>query len=241
VAEDKPKVYDASGEELGRTRFRQLRFQAAAQRAFGHDGLLELGIVGGHSEVVERAGIPYAARDDTVVKVGARAILDTVDNRFWPSGGLRVDGRAEQSVTGLGASVSYWRASLRLDGYARVAKSWMVEGHLFGGGAGEEAPVYDHHRVGGPVLVPGRSRDEMWGPWAGAASLGLVFRPTTRFKVTLRGGVGNAWADQKAIRLDDLRAGATLGIARSTVVGPVALDVGVGASDLKVYVSLGFQ
>jgi NTE family protein len=242
VAEDKPKVYDDSGEELGRTRFRQLRFQAAAQRAFANDGLVELAVVAGRTEVVERAGIPYAAEEDTVVKGAARAVLDTLDNRFWPTGGLRVDGRAEQSLTALGASIGYWRASLRVDGYVRASESWILEGHVFGGGAdSSRTPVYDLHRVGGPVLVPGRSREEMWGPWAGAASLGIAFRPSRGLKFTLRGGVGNAWAARNEIRLDSLRAGATLGVARSTVVGPIAFDVGVGGGDLKIYVSLGFQ
>jgi NTE family protein len=242
VAEDKPKVYDQAGEELGRAQFEQFRVQAAAQRALGHDGLLELAVVAGRTKVGERADVPFEARTDTVMKGAARVVIDTEDNRFWPSGGLRLDARGEQSLTALGASLGYWRASLRLDGYLAAGKSWMVEGHLFGGAANEDTtPVYDLHRVGGPVLVPGRSREEMWGPWAGAASLGLSFRPSPRFQVTLRAGAGNAFPDRKEIRLDRLRAGASLGIARSTVVGPISFDLGVGAGEVMFYVSLGFQ
>jgi NTE family protein len=242
LAEDKPHVYDQAGEDLGRTLFEQLRFQAAAQWALGQDGLVDLALVGGRSEVVERAGVPFQARTDTVAKGAGRIVIDTLDDRFWTSKGLRVDLRGERSLTALGASVGYWRASLRIDGHARAGKGWLLEAHLFGG-AGDDArvPVYDLHRVGGPLLVPGRIREEMWGSWAAAASFGLSRRPSPRWQVSLRAGVGNAWAEKQQIRLDSLRAGMTLGIARSTPVGPVSLDLGLGGGALRVYVSLGFQ
>jgi outer membrane translocation and assembly module TamA len=198
--------------------------------------------VGGRTEVVERAGIPYAAETDTVAKGTGRLVLDTLDNRFWPSSGVRLDGRAEQSLTALGATLSYWRASFRADLFTRLKAGWILEAHAFGGaGQDESVPVYDLHRIGGPVLVPGRSRDEMWGSWAAGASLGVTLRLSSRWQVTLRGGVGQAWSDRDLIRLDSLRVGGSLGVARSTAVGPISLDLGFGAGRVKVYVALGFQ
>jgi outer membrane translocation and assembly module TamA len=57
----------------------------------------------------------------------------------------------------------------------------------------------------------------------------------------LRGGVGQAWADRDLIRLDTLRVGGSVGVARSTAVGPISLDLGFGGGELKIYVALGFQ
>ena len=188
-----------------------------------------------------RAGIPFEERADTVVKAAGRFVTDSLDNRFWPSSGWRLDLRGEQSITGLGASVPYGRASLRVDGYAQVGKRGLVSLHLFAGGASARTPVYDLFRVGGPTLIPGRSREEIWGPWAGAASLGLSARLGAQWKVGLELGAGNAWAETRQISLDSLHAGATFSIGRRTPVGPIAVGLGLGAGDVKVYVSLGYQ
>ena len=59
--------------------------------------------------------------------------------------------------------------------------------------------------------------------------------------MTLRGGVGQAWLDRDDIRLDSLRVGGSIGVARTTAVGPVSLDLGFGGGEVKVYVGLGFQ
>jgi NTE family protein len=242
IAEEKPKVYDAVGEELGRARFRQFRGLASVQHAIGGDGLLEVSLVAGRAEVDERSGIPFAPQEDTVVKAGSRLVFDSVDNRFFPSRGMRVDVRGEKSLDGLGASLDYWRTSLSVAAYASVGRRGLIEGHVFGGAArSATTPVYDLFRVGGPILVPGRSRDEMWGAWAGAVSLGLGARLSSQWRIILRAGAGNAWADSSEIQFSDLRAGGTIGLARNTPVGPIAVDLGLGGGGLKVYVSLGFQ
>jgi outer membrane protein assembly factor BamA len=171
-----------------------------------------------------------------------RLVFDTLDNRFWPGRGVRLDGRAEQSLTGLGSTRSYWRGSFRADAFARLGRRFILETRLFGGaGQDDQVPVYELHRVGGPLLLPGHNRDEMWGSWAAAGSLGLTLRPSSRWQVTLRGGAGQAWLDRDDIRLDTLRVGGSVGVARSTPVGPVSLDLGFGGGEVKVYVSLGFQ
>jgi outer membrane translocation and assembly module TamA len=62
-----------------------------------------------------------------------------------------------------------------------------------------------------------------------------------RFQIVLRGGAGNAWAAQDDITFDSLHAGASLGMALSTPVGPLEVDVGVGGGRLRLYVAIGFQ
>jgi outer membrane protein assembly factor BamA len=242
AAEDRPLVYDPYGTELGRADFRELRFLATLQRSLGRDALLEAGLTAGWAEVQEQEDIPFTPEQDSVAKAVGRLVFDTLDNRFWPGRGVRLDGRAEQSLTGLGATRSYWRASFRADAFVPLGRHFILETRLFGGaGQDDRVPVYDLHRVGGPMLVPGRNRDEMWGSWAAAGGLGITLRPSSRWQVTLRGGVGQAWLDREDIRLDQLRVGGSVGVARTTPVGPVSLDLGFGAGKVKVYVALGFQ
>jgi hypothetical protein len=107
--------------------------------------------------------------------------------------------------------------------------------------AGSQAPEYDFFRVGGPELVPGRSREELWGRWAGAAGVGFGVRLGLSWRIVARAGAGNAWDRQQDVKLSDLRAGASLGAAHSTPLGPLAVDLGLGAGRLQVSVTLGFQ
>ncbi len=240
-SEDKPPVYGADGERLGRTRFRHQLLGARIERAIGSLALLGAGLVGGRSELDERTGIPFEARTDTIAKGVGRLVADTLDDRFYSTRGLRLDLQAEHSLPALGASLDYGRAWGRFDGFLPVGSRGLLEAHAFGGIAGSAAPEYDFHRVGGPELIPGRSRDELWGRWAGALGVGLGVRLSPTWRIVARGGAGNAWPRREDMRLDDLRAGASIGVAHSTRLGPMSLDLGVGASKFQVHVALGFQ
>lgn len=241
VSEDKPKLYDDSGEAIGRTRFRQQVASASIERPIGSMALVSAGLQGGHVEIDERAGVPIAPRSDTLARAVGRIVADTLDDRFFSTRGLRVDLHADQTLTGLGSDLEYGRAWGRLDAFAAFGGRGLVEIHAFGGMAGDETPEYDFFRVGGPELVPGRSREELWGRWAGAAGAGLGLRLGPSWRIVLRGGAGNAWDRRQDARLSDLRAGAGLSVAHSTRLGPLALDLGVGAGRLHVGVALGFQ
>jgi NTE family protein len=240
LAEDKPLVYE-NGDSLGRTRFRQQLFTARLERSVGTLGLLAAGVVAGHAEIDERGGIPFAPRSDSVVKASGRAVFDSLDDRFFPSSGVRVDAEGDHTLPGLGSTLDYGRAAARLEAYAPLGRRGLLEIHAFGGLAGSQTPEYDFFRVGGPELVPGRHRDELWGRWAGAASVGVGLRFGSSWRLVARAGAGNAWDRREDMRLDDLRGGVSLGLAHATPLGPAELDLGVGAGELRVAVALGFQ
>ena len=109
--------------ELGRATFRQLRFLAAGQRAIGNDGLLELGLSGGWTEVLERAGIPFAAETDTRGQGrGAPGHSTPSTTASGRGAGCAWTGGRSSRFTALGATRSYWRASLRADAFTRLGK-----------------------------------------------------------------------------------------------------------------------
>jgi NTE family protein len=241
LEEDKPKLYDVSSEELVRARFRHESFSGGVHRAIGSVGLVEVGLLAGRSRIDQQPGTPYASRTDTVVQAGVRFVADTLDDRFFATRGVRAVLHAEEALAGLGASLDHGRAWGRVDGYVPFGRVGLLEVHAFLGGSHGEVPAYDLFRLGGPDLVPGRAREELWDRWAGAASLGLGARLGRSLRLYVRGGAGNAWSDAGAVGLGDLRAGGSLGIAYNTRLGPGALELGVGAGRLRVYVSLGFQ
>lgn len=241
VSEEKPPVYDATGERLGRARFRHDALETSVHRVLGNAALVDVGLVAGRSETFEQAGIPFTPHADTVVKAAGRIVTDTLDDRFFPERGVRVDLRADQTFPGLGASLDYGRAWGRLDAHLPFGRLGVLEAHAFAGASRGAVPEYDRFRVGGPDLVPGRGREELWGSWAGAGSLGLGVRLTRSARVFIRGGAGNAWSDSRAVSLGDLRAGGSVGLVHNTPLGPASIEFGVGAGQLRVSVALGFQ
>lgn len=241
VSEDKPQVYDDEGNSIGRTRFRQQLFGASLERSIGSFALLGAGLQGGHAEIDERSGIPFAPRSDTVVKGVARLVTDTLDDRFFSTRGVRLDLRADHTLAGLGSELDYGRAWARLDAFVPVGARGLFEVHAFGGLAGSQTPEYDFFQIGGPELVPGRGRQELWGRWAGAAGIGLGVRLGPSWRLVARAGAGNAWDRKEDMTLADLRAGGSLGAAHSTRLGPVSVDFGLGGGKLQVHVTLGFQ
>jgi NTE family protein len=241
VSDDKPKVYDAAGGELGRTRFLQSRGFLAGQLTLGRAGIVEAGVSAGRTEVDERLGVPYAAQKDAVVKAAVRVVTDTLDDRFLPATGHRLDVGLDQALPDLGSDRRYRRGSLRAEGFAPLGRRLILEGHAFVGVASAETPVYDLFRLGGPVLVPGRARDEMWGRYAGAAALGLSWRLPGPWRLVARAGAGNAWNEAEAVSVRSLRAGGSLGVVHASPLGPISVEVGVGAGRVRVYAALGFQ
>ena len=232
------------GSELGRTRFRQFRLAAAGQRAIGRDGLLEVGLVAGRSEVEERAGIPLRRNDRHGGQGYGPVRLSTPSTiASGPRAGVRVDGRGEQSLTALGASLVVLAHVLES---RRLRAAWATRvssrPRLRRRGPARHVPVYDLFRVGGPDprarTKPRRDVGDLGrGRVTGSGRAALA-----AWRIDLAGGAGNAWAERDQIRPRQ-RSGseATSGSRRSTGGGSHPVDLGFGAGELKVYVSLGFQ
>jgi len=94
--------------------------------------------------------------------------------------------------------------------------------------SGDDLPVYDHFRIGGPYLLPGYHHEELKGPQALAASLSLRYTVVGRLGVFVRGGAGNVFPSAADFGLSDLRWGVGGGAVFQSRVGPLALELGVG-------------
>jgi len=241
VTEDKPPLYDASGDRAGRALFRHDLASANLLRGLGSVALMDIGLAAGRSVIEPSLGTPYAARTDTVVRATARVVADSLDDRSFPSRGARADLHAEQALSALGASLDHGRAWGRVDAFVPFGRLALLEFHGFAGGSHGAVPAYDLFRIGGPDLVPGRGREELSGGWAAATSVGVGVRLARSTRLFVRGGAGNAWNEADAIDLGELGAGASLGVAHDTRLGPASIELGAGSGRLRVYVSLGFR
>ncbi len=238
--QEKPKVFE-SGQHVSRAEFRRRHAAVRANLPFSFNHLLQLGVRAGEVETVERLGIPLAADTRQHRVLTASYVWDNLSSLAVPSRGGRYAVQAERNVEALGGSSPYWR--IRLDGTGAAQFGRLnLTGRFLYGYSSTSLPVYAQFRIGGPELVPGLARDELWGNQALAASaqVGLDFASVARLYARI--GAGGVWAHQADINLDTAIVGGGLGLTVTTPIGPLQLDYGwAEASRNRLYVAIGWQ
>jgi NTE family protein len=234
---DKPRFFDAEGDELNRGKFERQGMSVALQTSLERWGLVEAGARFGRVKTRAQAALPLPEANDSVSLLFAGVTLDTLDDLLWPRGGGRLFAEGEWNLDGMGATHPYWR--LRLEG--RIGRPIGGKGALqldgFVGLSGEELQVYDYFRVGGPALIPGYRHEELKGAQALAAAVSLRYPVLGQLQLVARGGAGNVFADTQDIGFQDLRWGVSIGLYYPSPIGPVSLELGVRDSG-KSLVSL---
>jgi NTE family protein len=223
---DKPRFFDADGEEINRARFLRQGGSLALQSSLERWGLVHAGFRFGRVKTIPEAGLTLAETSDTVRLVFAGFTVDTLDDLLWPDDGGRLAAEAEWSVDGMGATRPYWR--LRVEG--RLARGLGRRATLqldgLAGVSGNEVPVYDHFRLGGPMRVPGYRFEELKGPQALAGTVSLRYRVLGSLELLARAGAGDVFDDRQQMGLSDLRWGAGVGAYYPSRIGPISFELG---------------
>jgi len=236
-SEDRPRVFDADGDEINRARFERRGASARLQIPFGRWGLVEAGAAFGQVRSVAEPGLDYPDGTDDVGLLMASATADDLDDLLWPESGERLAIAAEWSLPELGATRGYWRASGEGRVGRRLGRRGTAQIDAFVGLSGDDLPVYDYFRIGGPRLVPGFHTEELQGAQAVAGGLSIRFRVVRALRVFVRAGAGNVFATRDQIDLGDLRWGVGGGAMLPSRVGPLAVEIGVRDSG-KLLVTL---
>ncbi len=238
--QEKPKVFEA-GEFVSRAEFRRRHVALRANLPFGFNHLLQLGVRAGEVETIERLGIPYVAETRPHRVLTANYVWDSLSSLAAPVRGHRYSVQAERNLEGLGGSSPYWR--VRIDGISAVQLGGVnLTGRLLYGYSSSTLPIYDQFRVGGPELVPGLARDELWGNQALAASgeLGIDFASVARLYGRL--GAGGVWQRRTDISVETTIVGGGLGLTVATPIGPLQLDYGWAEGNRnRFYIAIGWQ
>jgi len=239
IIEERPVFY-VGGESAGRAEFLRKLAWGGAQVSFG-SAVARAWLTAGRVRSEPQPGVPLAGGEDDHRVVGGLVAWDRLDDRDLPRAGAALFARSEWSLTGLGATRDYWR--LRTDGRAvwSPAQGFVIDGAVAFGLSERDVPDYELFRLGGPVFLPGRPREERWGRQllAAAVSPGLDVRG---FRVVLRAGAGNVWDSQDDISLGDLDWGIGAGVMRRTRFGPIALEAGLDEDGHgAMYLSAGYS
>ena len=186
----------------------------------------EAGARFGRVRTREQAGIALPEANDTVGALFAGFTVDSLDDRLWPAQGGRFAAQADWNLEDLGATHRYWR--LRFEGRLGRGlgrKAAMQLDGLFGV-SGQDLPVYDHFRVGGPTLVPGYRFEELKGAQAMAGSVSVRYAVLGSLRLVGRAGAGNVFAKTGDITFSHLRWGVGTGLYLPTPIGPGSRELG---------------
>jgi NTE family protein len=240
IVEERPVFY-VDAESVGRAEFVRKIAWGGGQASFGSSAVARAWLGAGRVTTEPRAGIPVASGQDEYRVLGGLLGWDRLDDRDLPRAGAALSVRSEWSLTGLGATRDYWR--FRTDGRAAWSPlpGFVIDGAVAVGLSERDVPDYELFRLGGPVFLPGRPREERWGRQLLAAALSPGF-DLRGFRVVMRAGAGNVWASQDDISLGDLDWGFGAGVTRRTRFGPIALEAGVDQDGHgAVYISAGYS
>jgi NTE family protein len=239
VQREKPRFF-AGGEFINRAEFLRLDLDGAVDFATSRRSRLDAGLRFGQVDVRPRLGLGFATESDRMRIVYARFELDT-RNYHAPHSGLQMVARAERSLTGLGASQDFWRGWLDLRKEAALGRH-VVGGRLMVGLSGGEVPVHEQFRIGGPELIPGLHRDELWNDQVLGLAVEYSYRLMPGLTARLNAGGGQAWERRDQLGFGSLRYGAGFGATYSTALGPVSAGYGIADDGSgKLYLTLGYQ
>ncbi len=204
---DKPRFFDEDGDETNRASFDRLGFDVALRAAPRRWIQIESGYRFGQVDVNPQPGIAIPEGHDGVSAVFGSASYDTLDDLEWPESGVRLAAYGEWSPEDLGGDREYWSAWF--DGRYSLALAKDLGLQLDGlvGLSGQDLPVYDWYRVGGPSLIPGYRHEELKGAQTIAAALSLRYRLVGKLRLVARGGAGNVFDRNEDVTLDGLRWG----------------------------------
>jgi NTE family protein len=240
--DDKPRFFDAEGNEINRAKFERRGLDGRVQVPLQRWGLIEAGVRIGHVQTVPTGGIELPETTDQVRLLSAAVTVDRLDDLLWPEAGGRLAFAGEWNLKDLGGSHAFWRLQAEARRGRRLGRRLALQIDGFLGLSGNDLPVYDEFRVGGPFLIPGYHAEELRGPQALAASASLRYRVAGPVRLFARGGAGNAYARRGDIGRQHLRWGLGVGAMVPSGVGPVAIEWGFhDGGDTLVSLSVGWN
>ncbi|HSG98829.1 MAG TPA: outer membrane protein assembly factor, partial [candidate division Zixibacteria bacterium] len=168
---------------------------------------------------------------------------DSRDNLFAPSRGIYGEWSNELAGAILGGTNEFARTVLRLRGFTQLTSSTVIGSSLECGaiaflGQTDSVPLNERFYAGGPTSVRGFDyqmigpRSESGDPLGGRYKLVWNLLEVRQVVYKMFGAVafcdlGGVWSAADAIRLDDLRTAAGVGLRAGTPIGIVRIDFGI--------------
>jgi NTE family protein len=211
-------------------------------------GEARIGILGGHvwSDVhTGAATLPDIS--DTLSAVTGAIVFDQLDDRIFPSKGFKFSLEGLFSSEQIGATETYSKIETQAEKPFTIGRHTFLPSFSAGSSMGTDLPVYALFDVGGYNSFAGLAPYQLRGNYYGVGSLGyryqfLKLSPTLGDEVfgLARADLGNAWMEADDIRLNNLTAGAMIGVGADTLIGTCVLSFGKAEGvNPRIYFSIG--
>ena len=106
----------------------------------------------------------------------------------------------------------------------------------------KELPVYEKFRVGGPKIIPGYHREEIWGNNFAAIGLNYQLNFYKKFNFQTNWAMAEVFNKHNDFILSKFINGVATGLAISSPVGPITISYGWGEGNREqLYFSLGYE
>jgi NTE family protein len=241
IIREKPKFFQ-NHKYINRTQFERKGISLMTNFQLSRASLFQIGLNVEQVKIKERLGIDFTSTINQLRVLKASIIWDELDRVYLPTRGGNISASYEKNFQDLGANSSYWRAQGLFLGVLPINARNVLMAHLFVGLSGAVVPVHEQFRLGGPAMLPGFHRDELWGNQAVAAGITYSFLIQSNFGVVTRFSAGNVWENRKDISIQAFQLGAGLGLQYITPVGPIAADFGINDfGEVLFYFTVGYQ
>lgn len=245
-------VYDGRGFRLGEYDATYGLGGLAVGRQFGTLGELRAGLqAGGGTASLQEGTVTPRDVDIRTGQVFASGGVDTLDNPYFPTRGIRLAAQYTAGLTALGETRDF--QSVSAAGYYAVSfgRNTLILNAEGGDTVQGVLPLPSLFTLGGAFSFPGYSLEELTGETYFAARA-IYRRKMTSNAESLFGlpiylgatvVTGNTWAKPGDVDFSNLRVGGNVYIATDTIFGPVFLAVGAadrGRSAFYVFVGKPF-
>ena len=230
--------------------FRSLQGQLRTGLEMGTWGELQTGVYWRRNDTVREIGDPVLASERGYHDAGYLLEFerDTRDSDFWATRGSRQRVELTAATPALGAAHAYRAALVELNKSALLSSNALVFLDLAGGTAfGDQLPVQQQFRLGGPGAMTGLERGQLRGSEFAYGRLGMGWRITNvsaLLDMDLYAGAaleaGNVWDRLDGSPPGGLKLGPQLFLGGNTPFGPVQLTGGyVSGGDFAVFLAIG--
>ena len=226
-------------------RFRRFTAGLDFGREFGTTQEIRLGVRSGVGDVDRLVGPPLFDRPgaDTGI-VSASYAYDDLDNLSFPRRGARLDVELVAGERSLGSEEHYRAIEIDARGAASMSQHTLFTtariAHVIDG----DLPLAEKYTLGGFLDLSGLQASQLLGDHRLLVVGGYRYRwltsPVLPAWIGASLEVGNVWARQNDVDLDDLRYGGSVFIGFDTFLGPVFVAGGLSDNgDATAYVYLG--
>ncbi|MDI6804128.1 MAG: patatin-like phospholipase family protein [Bacteroidota bacterium] len=178
---------------------------------------------------------------DNVILFG-KMNIDNTDNRYLPTKGIRFVMEGETILNYEKNTHPFSKLSAELSGVISLPFKQRINPFVKIGTSNENLPIYEKFRIGGPLIMPGFSRDELWGNHYASFGFSYLIETLKKINIQFNFTYGNIYERYGDFRWDNLIGGISAGIVAISPIGPIALLY--GRNELgrdQIYLSVGYE